>query len=317
MHTTLTLNPSLDRTFHIERLERGAVMRARSVSSEPAGKGVNVSRALHANGVRSVVVIPVGGSDGLALRAMLETAGLTVVAVPIAGSVRANITVVEDDGTVTKLNEPGPELSSAELDLVVARALEGVGNGDWLVASGSLPPGVPDDVYGSLAAPARSSGARVAVDAGGAPLRAAVEAGVDLVKPNVDEAQAWAGHAIETVGAAVDVACAIIDRGVGAVLLSMGEAGALVVTGDVVVHGWAPVDVARNTVGAGDALLAGYLAGGDDPVEALRMGLTWARAAVRSPLTAMAAPGPDDEAAVAIHPTVDRATSIVRGPDVS
>ena len=298
MIVTLTLNPSVDRTIFIDRLELGAVTRVDRATVEPAGKGVNVARALHANGVATRAVIPVGGNEGAVEHEMLTGEGLDVVAVPIAGAIRSNVSVVERDGRVTKLNEPGPRLTGDEVERLLSAAAEGVGRGDWLVVSGSMPPGVSPDVYGELTTRIRTSGGRIAVDTSGPPLGTAIDHAADLVKPNLGEAEEWAEAPLATLGDVVDTAHRMLQRGVGAVLASLGQAGAVLVTRDVALHGLVEVDEVRNTVGAGDALLAGYLAGNPGSVDAFRTALVWAAAAVRSPVTGMAAPGDIDAAVV-------------------
>ena len=116
MIVTLTPNPSVDRTIEVDALHRGAVLRARATRVDPGGKGVNVSRALAANGRETRAVLPAGGWEGEQLAALLAPSDVPVVVVPVAGSVRANVSVVEPDGTVTKLNEPGPRLSAEEVE---------------------------------------------------------------------------------------------------------------------------------------------------------------------------------------------------------
>ncbi|WP_443613609.1 1-phosphofructokinase family hexose kinase [Actinomadura madurae] len=187
MIVTVTLNPSLDRTIEVDVLTRGAVIRARSARLDPGGKGVNVSRALLANDVASVAVVAVGGADGDQLRRLLETEGMGVRAVRVAGRTRSNVTVVEPGGVVTKLNEPGGPLSPAELDEVGAVVAAEAGAASWVVGCGSLPPGVPDATYADMCRRFAPDGIRVAVDTSGPALRAAVTAGPDLIKPNREE----------------------------------------------------------------------------------------------------------------------------------
>lgn len=143
MIVTVTPNPSVDRTFEIEQLVRGQMVRALHHQLDPGGKGINVARALHANGHRATAVVPVGGVEGHQLIQLLGGSGLAVVTVPIAGAVRSNVTIVEPDGTVTKLNEPGPTLSPAELEALLDAATATATGARWLVASGSLPPDSP------------------------------------------------------------------------------------------------------------------------------------------------------------------------------
>jgi 1-phosphofructokinase len=305
MIVTVTPNPSVDRTIEVDALVRGAVLRARAAHVDPGGKGVNVSRALAANGRKTVAVLPSGGAEGTQLAALLTALGLEVVVVPFAGSVRANVSVVEPDGTVTKLNEPGPTASEAELDALAKATVAAAAGADWVAVSGSLPRGAPPEFYPRLVGELRRSGARVAVDTSGAALAAALPAGPDLVKPNGEELAEVTGRPVATLGDAVEAAGELRRRGAGAVLASFGRHGALLVDADGAVHGEAPVEVTRSAVGAGDALLAGFLAGGGGGRTALTEALAWGAAAASLPGSQM--PGPDDldRAAVRLAPAVD------------
>jgi 1-phosphofructokinase family hexose kinase len=304
---TLTANPSLDKTYHVDELVREGVNRVTRVTVEAAGKGVNVARGLSGNGFAATAVVPIGGSDAQRYESLLTEAGVPYVAVPISGNVRTNVSVIEASGATTKLNEAGPTLSEAESDALIDAAVGACTEGDWLAACGSLPPGVPRDFYARIADRAHGVGSRVAVDASGAALEAAVHGRPDLIKPNVEELRQLTGARLTTMAEVVDAARDLVGRGVGAVLVSLGAAGAVLVNEREAVHGAAAVDRVRNTVGAGDTLLAGYLAGGSDVQEALVSALTWARAAIRSAETAMATPGEEDRQAVVIsdHLTLD------------
>jgi 1-phosphofructokinase len=184
---TVTPNPSLDRTLEVEALERGAVHRARRTLVQPGGKGINVSRALQANHVATRAIVPVGGPDGEQLLDALVERGLDVVAVPTAGDVRTNVTLVEPDGTVTKINAPGHRLSHAEVESLAKVTVTAIEGADWVAGCGSLPPGAPIDLYADLTSRAHAEGARVAIDTSGEPLVAALAARPDLVKPNLEE----------------------------------------------------------------------------------------------------------------------------------
>ncbi|HEY0216763.1 MAG TPA: 1-phosphofructokinase [Cellulomonas sp.] len=297
MIVTVTLNPSLDRTVELDRLVRGQVLRAGSTHLDPGGKGVNVTRALLANGVPSRAVLPVAGADGQQLVDLLEAEGVATELVRVAGRTRSNIAIAEADGTVTKVNEPGTALTAGELDEVLGHALHLGTSGDWVVLCGSLPPGVPADTYARMVRRLRAAGLRVAVDSSGPPLAHAIDAGPDLAKPNASELAEVAGHALTCRQDVVDAAREVQRRGVGRVLVSLGADGALLVDGPRVVSGRSPVTDPRSTVGAGDALLAGFLAAtlaGADDAAALGAGLAWGSAAVRLPGSRM--PGPADVA---------------------
>ena len=150
MIVTLTPNPSLDRTVEIDELRRGEVQRATGGRVDPGGKGVNVSRALAANDIATVAVLPSGGPEGAQLAALLAPFGVQTVPVPIGGTVRSNITVAEPDGTTTKLNEAGPELSADEAAAVERTVVELGTRASWVVGAGSLPRGLGVDFYARL-----------------------------------------------------------------------------------------------------------------------------------------------------------------------
>lgn len=293
MIRTVTLNPSLDRTVEVDRLVRGAVQRARGTHLHPGGKGVNVSRALLANGVPSRAVLPVAGAEGEQLVELLAVEGVDTVVVPVAGRTRSNVTVAEADGTVTKINEPGAALTPEDLDLVLHRALSDAAPGDWLVLCGSLPPGADDDTYARMTRKAARAGLRVAVDTSGPALAAAVAAGPELVKPNAEELAEAVGRPLASRAEVVTAARELQAAGARRVLVSLGGAGAVLVDDDGrVALGESVALEPRSTVGAGDAFLAGFLAAQDDAHVALTRALAWGAAAVRLPGSQM--PGPDD-----------------------
>ncbi|WP_283135043.1 1-phosphofructokinase [Rhizohabitans arisaemae] len=311
MILTLTLNPSLDRTIEIASLERGAVIRAAAARIDPGGKGVNVSRALLANGVASCAVVPYGGDEGRRLVNLLYGEGLDMVTVPVGGSTRSNVTLAEPDGTTTKINEPGTALSGMELDLIAEALLGAAHSADWAVVSGSLPPGVPAQVYATLGRRFADAGILVAVDTSGPALGCALGAGPALVKPNREELAEATGLAITRLGDVVEAAEKLRAAGARAVLASLGSDGALLLQEEGCWYGRATVTEPRSSVGAGDAMLAGFLAAGAQGPAALAEGLAWGAAAVSLPGSRMPHPAdlrrdlveispPDPE--LALHP---------------
>ncbi|MEW9550874.1 1-phosphofructokinase [Nonomuraea sp. NPDC050783] len=301
MILTLTLNPSLDRTIEIASLDRGAVIRAAAARLDPGGKGVNVSRALLANGVASRAVVPFGGDEGRQLVRLLAAEGLDMVTVPVAGRTRSNVTLAEPDGTITKINEPGTALSPAELD-TIADAVLAAAQPDWVVASGSLPPEVPADVYARLCHRFAEAGIRVAVDTSGPALSCALGAAPALVKPNLEELGQATGRPLARLGDVVAAAGALRAAGARTVLASLGADGAVLVEECGVWHGRAPVAGPRSAVGAGDAMLAGFLAAGGRGPEALAGALAWGAAAVLLPGSRMPGPSDIDPAPVVVGP---------------
>ena len=301
MIVTLTLNPSLDRAVEVERLVPGTVMRATAATLDPGGKGVNVSRALLAASVPSRAVLPAGGPQGDQLVRLLRAEGVDVVAVPIEGGTRSNVTLAEPDGTITKINEPGPTLSAAELDAITEAILAATGSADWLAVCGSLPPGVSDDYYARVCRRLVSAGTRVALDTSGPAMLAAVAAGPTVVKPNREELAEAVGTPLHSVGEAVEAAQLLRAKGARDVLVSLGSDGAVLVSDDGVVSGDSHVAEPRSSVGAGDALLAGFLAAGASGPGALAEGLAWAATAVALPGSRMPAPDQIDRTGVHLH----------------
>lgn len=151
MIVTVTPNPSIDRTVTLpSTLTRGAVHRVTSVTSQAGGKGVNVARALTLAGIDALAVLPAAGNDPLI--PALETAAVSFQIVPTAESARTNLTITEPDGTTTKINEPGATLDDATVAALTDAVLAAADGADWVVMSGSLPPGMPASWYGDVVA---------------------------------------------------------------------------------------------------------------------------------------------------------------------
>ncbi|CQD03565.1 ribokinase-like domain-containing protein [Mycolicibacterium conceptionense] len=317
MIVTVTPNPSLDRTVTLgSPLLRGAVQRIDSVTVEPGGKGINVARALTLAGVPAEAVLPAADSDPLlsALRAL----AVPFTGVPLAEPVRTNIAITESDGTTTKLNERGAVVDGEALAALTRCVLAKAQDASWVVMSGSLPPGMPLDWYAQLVALLAPLNCRVAVDTSEAPLAALAAAfevaAPDLIKPNAEELADLAGvAAVELESAAcqgdpspvVAAAGQLVGRGVGAVLATLGAAGAVLVDNTGAWLATPPPIVPRSTVGAGDASLAGYLRAavtGADAPRRLQMAVAYGSAAAALPGSALPGPAQLDLEAVHTHP---------------
>ena len=256
---TVTLNPSVDRTLHVDELTVGGLNRATSVATHLAGKGVNVSVALQQLGVRSVLLGLAGGATGRQLAEGLAARGLSCAFCEVAGETRSNLTILEDGcGRTTKLNEPGPKVTEAELDQLMGMA-DRVGTDDLCVLSGSLPPGVPAGSYARLARRMRERGAFVALDASGEPFRQALVARPHLIKPNVAEAGELLGCSLEGKAAWAEALQALHAMGAERVLLSLGPQGAASYEDGLAWWARPPGITEASAVGAGDALLAGWV----------------------------------------------------------
>jgi 1-phosphofructokinase len=276
---TVTPNPSVDWTIDIDRLSRGELHRSTGEHAEPSGKGVNVSRALASNSMATIAVLPIGGPGGTELVELLTAEGVSFVAVPIAGAVRVNVSLTERGGVTTKINAAGPTVTLEEQEEILATTIEAARGSDWVVAAGTLAPGMGDDFYGRLGEAIRSLGIRFALDTSGTALMQGLMASPVLIKPNLEELAQVTNSPIATFGDAVAAARGLIRHGSLSVLVSAGPDGAFYITRDGVVHGRAAVANPKSAVGAGDALLAGVIAAGGGK-DALAEGLAWAAAAV-------------------------------------
>lgn len=290
MIVTVTPNPSVDRTIMVGTLNAGSVHRAQRVHVDPGGKGVNVARTLAAAGHPTVALMPSGGPEGARLTRLLAPESVPVAAVPVAAATRSNIAVVEADGTTTKFNEQGVALTSEELTALQGRVAEFARRAAWVVTCGSLPAGCGDALHGRIVETARAAGARVAVDASGPPLAAACQARPDLIKPNLTELSELAGRPLNQLGEVLEQAQSLRSSGIGTVLVTLGDAGALLVEDAGAWHATStPVEV-RSTVGAGDATLAGFLMAGGSGPKALRTAVAYGTAAVGLAGSGMPAP---------------------------
>ncbi|MEU9253843.1 1-phosphofructokinase [Streptomyces sp. NPDC048270] len=303
MILTVTPNPSLDRTYEVPPLERGEVLRATGDRVDPGGKGVNVSRAVAAAGVRTTAVLPLGGAPGTLLAELLVAQGVDVTVVSIAGETRANISLAEPDGTLTKINAAGPELTPTESALLLDTVRTCSGAAAWIACCGSLPRGLRPEWYADLVTRAHAAGARIALDTSGPALLAALPARPDVIKPNAEELAEAVGRPLATLGDVVKAAEELRSLGAGAVLASLGADGQLLVSEEGSHYGTAAAPAVRSNVGAGDASLAGFLIAGGAGPEALASALAHGAAAVQLPGSAM--PTPSDLRPDAVRITQD------------
>lgn len=285
---TLTLNPAVDKSSRIERVVPDRKLRCEKPRFEPGGGGLNVSRAVKKLGGESTAVYTVGGPPGDLLRHLLEKEGLRCRAVETAEWTRQNLMVVESStGNQFRFGMPGPHLEEAEWRRCLDVLADMEPAPEYLIASGSLPPGVPRDFYARVARIGRENDVRVIVDTSGAPLSAALEEGVYLVKPNMNELADIAGCEIGDEAHQEECTREIVDRGRSeVVMLTLGSAGALLAWNNNLQRLRAPSVNIQSKVGAGDSTVAGLVLGlsrGLDLLEAARFGIAAGAAAVMTP----------------------------------
>lgn len=291
---TLTLNPALDLATTTDHVAPTHKLRCGPVQRFAGGGGINVARVLHRLGADVCAWALAGGAAGTQVRQLLAAEGVPTLLQPISGDTRENFSVVETTTSQEfRFVLPGPTLQPAEWQACLDALATHTPPPRWLIASGSLPPGTPDDFYAQLARAASGRGVRVAVDTSGPPLAAALQAGVALVKPSLRELRDVMQQPLEHAADWCTAAQSLVHSGAADIVaLSVGEQGAVLATREGV---WqAPalnVPATSGTTGAGDCFLATLvwaLDRGDAPAEALRWGVAAGAAALMHPGTTLA-----------------------------
>lgn len=289
---TITMNPALDVSTRAPRVEPTHKLRCAAPQVHPGGGGVNVARVVVRLGGQATALYPAGGPAGELLRQLVQDEGVRSECVPIAGNTRESFSVHEDaSGLDYRFVLPGPTLDEGEWQECLSRAVLACRGGAFVVASGSLPPGVPDDFYGRLAQGAACEGVPLLLDSSGAALAAGLEAGVHLVKPSLRELRDLSGRTLESTADRVHACRDLIERRCAAVVaLSLGSDGALLVSRDGAWQAPALAVAVHSTIGAGDSFLGGMVAGlarGEPAEEAFRDAMAASAAALLSAGTAL------------------------------
>jgi 6-phosphofructokinase 2 len=289
---TLTMNPALDVSTRVPYVLPDRKLRCDEAKYEPGGGGINVARAIHRLGGEALAWFPIGGPAGEQLDRLLEEEGVVRRTLGVAGSTRENLNVLETvSGRQFRFCMPGHGLTPEEWNFFLEgfRALEPAP--DFLVASGSLPPGVPEDFFARLAVLARERGTRFVLDTSGPALACAVEAGVYLLKPSLREFHALMGAQDGEESDLGRLAAEAVGKGwCEALVISLGARGAMLVTKTDKERLAAPTVQVQSGVGAGDSMVAGivlWLAQGRTLREAVRFGVATGAAAVMNPGTAL------------------------------
>ena len=280
---TLTLNPALDLAAETEAVVPTHKIRMHHEHADPGGGGVNVARVLHELGGDVLALIVTGGASGRVLEEMLDEAHVPRRSVKIRGRTRVSLNVLDRGSNLEYRFVPeGPTVSQVEWQAILA-AVEAT-EGKWLIASGSIPNGIPEDAYAQIARIATRQGRRFVLDTSGPALRAALGQGIDLIKPSLGELEHLVGRVLPDRRDQEAEALALVRSGAARmVAVTLGADGAFLATPDGVLRR-AAMDVAvHSAVGAGDAFLAGMtlaLARGDLPAEALAWGTAAGAAAI-------------------------------------
>lgn len=287
---TMTLNPAIDKSSSVAHVTAERKLYCKPPRFEPGGGGVNVSRAIKKLGGESLLLYPVGGLTGKMLQKLLDREGLSHRPFPIEGLIRESLVVLEEStGRQYRFGMPGPEFQEQEWKQFLAALSIMDPAPEFLVASGSLPPGVPADFYARVARVGKEKGAKVIIDVSGEAMKKALDEGVYLIKPNVREFRELVGKEIKEEARIKAEARKMIESGRCELLvISLGAAGALMVSKEVVERIPPPTVPIVSKVGAGDSMVAGIvlsLARGRSPRESVLFGVAAGAAAVMTPGT--------------------------------
>ena len=257
MIVTVTMNPAIDKTVEIERLRHGGLNRIQKVEYDAGGKGINVSKTIRELGGKSVAMGFLAGNSGKTIANVLGEKGIENDFVWVEGETRTNTKVYEKDGTLTELNEPGPAVTEAAVEKLLEKLEEYAGKDTLFVLSGSIPDGVPKDIYARITRRVHEKGSRVLVDADGELFRMALEARPDMIKPNRVELEELFGLAADACDEELwKAARSLQNQGIETIAVSMGKEGAMFFIGEYQAKCPALSVKIHSTVGAGDAMVA-------------------------------------------------------------
>ena len=287
MILTVSLNPAVDKTCRlVSNLAAGQVNRLESAESTAGGKAVNVAKVLRQFGVSVAAVGFLGGRSGAMIEEELEKLGIECFFTPVNGETRTSTNLLEQDGRVTEILEPGPVIFEKELREFLKQFTGCLDTCELVVLSGSLPGGVPEDIYANLVKLCHMAGCPVILDASGEALRKGVQAGPDLVKPNRRELETLAGKSLESRRELEQAARELLRYGVKKTVVSLGTEGLLYVDEGETVWQEAKKVQTVNTVGCGDTVVASLCMSklaGDDVLTSLAKAAALAGANAATP----------------------------------
>lgn len=287
---TLTLNPALDKSTTIKQLVPEEKLRCEEPTYEPGGGGINVSRAIRIMGGETLAIYLAGGPAGQKMEELLREEGIEQKLIKGKQNTRENFMVMESStNNQFRFGMPGAEVSREELDACLQAIKELPDEVEYLVASGSLPPGAPDDFYGKIAQMAQERNIQCVVDTSGKALQKAAEMGVCLMKPNLRELSQMAGKEKISAMEQEEIANQIIEEGKAKMLIvSLGARGAMLATKEKIEYVVPPTVSQQSTVGAGDSMVAGIvlsLSRGDELSDVIKWGVAAGTAATMTPGT--------------------------------
>ena len=281
---TITVNPSIDQHILIDKLVKDDAIRAKDIARYPGGKGINVSRAVKLLGGETIAFGVAGGCGGYMLRSLMTEQGIDFYATEVLQETRINVILTDQsDRTQTRISAAGPRMTLEQIKQFIHKLLEHQPFPEWWVLGGSLPPGVPNDLYAELVIALQKRGAKCVLDADDEALQIGVQAKPYMIKPNEYELARLAGRSLSDETAMLKAAQEILHSGVQIVAVTLGRRGALIVSAERTCRTASPDVVVKTKVGAGDSFLAGFvlmLSSGQSLEDAIRLGMAAGTAAV-------------------------------------
>jgi len=260
MIATVTLNPSLDEIVTVEGLVVDEANRWTSLRRDPGGKGINVSRVIHELGGETIAYGFIGGINGGTLKHLLQQQGVPFDFTPIKGEIRSNFIITDlKTRRQTRIDAPGPHISKDELGKLIAKITRIKPKPDFLVFAGSVPPGVPIDIYRQLIEKAKKNGIKTVLDSDEQWLKEGIRAKPNVIKPNVHEAEELLETHLRDQAAIVEAVKALVNRSIDVVAISRGKYGLIVANGGEILKVTPPQVEIRSTIGAGDSAIAGLV----------------------------------------------------------
>lgn len=257
MIVTVTMNPAIDKTLDIDRFEHGGLNRIKHVELDAGGKGINVSKTIHELGGESIVTGFIAGNTGKIIQNVMDEWQMKSDFVEVEGETRTNTKVYEQNGLLTELNEPGPEIQKEDLQKLLSKLDGYAKEGTLFVLAGSVPKGIDNDIYQQIIEMVHKKGAKVLLDADGELFRTALSAKPDIIKPNRVELEQYEGMDYVASEAEVTRIAEKLTETIDQVVVSMGKSGAIFLTNGTKVKCPGLNVKAHSTVGAGDAMVAG------------------------------------------------------------
>lgn len=259
---TVTMNPAIDKTLELERFEYGSLNRISNVIIDVGGKGINVSKTIKELGGETIATGFIGGTGGTLIEKTLKENGIQTDFVIVEDETRTNSKVAEQSGFVTELNEPGPQISQREMDLLIEKLLHYAGKDTIFVISGSIPRGVDKNIYKTLIEMLKEKNSMIFLDADGELFEKSLEAKPDIIKPNRIELEEYFNidYRVDEEEL-IKLGRKLLEKGVKIVAISLGQMGALFLSENACIKCPGLKVEAHSTVGAGDAMVAALVYG--------------------------------------------------------